>query len=227
MRNYVRIAVVVGLVGAAEHFAFQLERAGTKPFWLLAVLPSVLVAIFAAVRAWKDEELKTWLAPVWGDFTRGVVGAAVVFAAAYLFARWCAGTPRESWLARIYLQFGDPKFLKEHPLPFAGGIVVGAVAEEMVWRGLVTTWLAEKIGTRWAWAWAAVPYAAAQLPTMWALRDPEAGLNPILPLAAIGAGLVWGAMTRRFDGRLMPAILAHALFDWVVVMTFRLWGVSV
>jgi membrane protease YdiL (CAAX protease family) len=227
MPNYAGIALVTALLAVCQHFAFQLERAGTTAFWVLAVAPNALVALYAGVRAYRDDELKTWMRPVWGDFTRGVLGAAVLFAAAYAFARFCSGSARESWLARIYLQFGDPKFLKEHPLPFAAGIVVGAAAEEMVWRGLVTTWLGEKLGTRWAWAWATVPYVAAQLPTMWALRDPEAGINPILPLAAAGAGLAWGALVRRCDGRLVPAILAHGLFDWVVVMTFRLWGVSV
>jgi membrane protease YdiL (CAAX protease family) len=224
MRNYIGVAVVTVVVGVALHLAFQLERAGMTSFWLLAVLPTTAIAIFAGVRAWMDEELVLWLRPVWGDFSRGVLGALVLFATAYAFARVCAGTPRESWLARIYLQFGDPKALREHALPFAGGVLVAAVAEEMVWRGLVTTWLAEKIGSRWAWAWAAVPYAAAHIPTMWALRDPEAGLNPLLPLAALGGGLVWGGITRWCGGRLVPAILAHALFDWLVVMTFRLWG---
>ena len=52
---------------------------------------------------------------------------------------------------------------------------------------------------------------------------PDAGLNPVLPLAALGGGLVWGAMARAF-GRLAPSVLAHALFDWAVVMMFPLWG---
>jgi membrane protease YdiL (CAAX protease family) len=59
---------------------------------------------------------------------------------------------------------------------------------------------------------------------MWALAAPS-GLNPILPLAALGAGLVWGAMARRF-GRLVPSIVSHVLFDWCIVVMFRLWGES-
>jgi membrane protease YdiL (CAAX protease family) len=74
--------------------------------------------------------------------------------------------------------------------------------------------------------WAAVLYASAHAPTLWALRDPKAGLNPLLVAAALAAGLVWGAMTRYFE-RLPPAIVAHALFDWALVMMFRLWGQSV
>jgi membrane protease YdiL (CAAX protease family) len=60
---------------------------------------------------------------------------------------------------------------------------------------------------------------------MWSLRSPTAGLDPLLPIAAIGAGLVWGAMAKRF-GRLIPSIISHAMFDWVIVVMFRLWGES-
>ena len=48
-------------------------------------------------------------------------------------------------------------------------------------------------------------------------------LGPVLPIAALGAGLLWGAMARAF-GRIAPGILAHVLFDWAVVMMFPLWG---
>ena len=60
------------------------------------------------------------------------------------------------------------------------------------------------------------------LPTAWALRAGD-GLNPLLVLAAGGAGLVWGGMARAFGG-LAPSILAHALFDWAVLMMFPFWG---
>jgi len=103
---------------------------------------------------------------------------------------------------------------------------VMAVAEELVWRGLVVSLLEERIGSRRAWIWAAVLYGVAHLPTAWALRDPAAGPNPLLVLAAIGCGLVWGGMARRFD-RLLPSMFSHALFDWTVIMMFRYWGPSV
>jgi membrane protease YdiL (CAAX protease family) len=232
MRNpLVRAAVVVAAITAvvmvASYQAFQLGRAGTGAFWTLAVIPTLVFAVLALARAYVAEELGTWLRPVWGDFTRGVFSAGVVFAAAYAFAHWCNGTPRESWLARLYLQLGDPKLLREHMGVVAIGVIVAAAGEEIVWRGLVTRLIAERFGDRWAWAIAAVPYSLAHLPTMWALRDPEAGLNPVLVVASLGAGLVWGFLVNRVGGRLFPAIVSHAAFDWTVVMTFRLWGVSV
>jgi membrane protease YdiL (CAAX protease family) len=152
----------------------------------------------------------------------------VLFAGAYAFTKLVApvGSPRESWLARLYLQLGHPGELRANVKTMVLGIVVAAAAEEIVWRGLVTTLLAEQFGSRRAWIYSAVAYAAAHVPTIWALRDPVAGMNPVLVMAALAAGLVWGAMARMF-GRLPPAILSHALFDWMVVMMFRLWGPSV
>jgi hypothetical protein len=129
-------------------------------------------------------------------------------------------------MARLYLQFGDPTSLRAHAVPVAIAVVLAAASEEIVWRGLVTRQIAESVGSRTAWVWAAALYALAQIPTLWQLRDPVAGMNPVLCLAALAVGLVWGLMARVF-GRLTPGILSHAAFDWCVIMMFRLWGPGV
>ncbi len=229
MRSVLGIVLITAAIAVSTHFAFQLERAGGASFWLLATVPTLALAVGAAIlaRTMNEGGVADWLRPVWGDFTRGVVGAAILFGAAYAVSRMYAGTPRESWLARLYLQLGDPKTLREGMALYAVGILVASAAEEIVWRGLVTRLFADVVGARWAWVAAAVAYALAHAPTIYALRDPEAGMNPVLVLAALGAGLVWGAMARRFGGRLVPGILAHAMFDWVVLFTFRLWGPSI
>ena len=64
------------------------------------------------------------------------------------------------------------------------------------------------------------------MPTIWALRDKNAGYNPLIVVAALGCGLVWGFMARRFE-RLLPGMISHVLFDWTVLMMFRLWGKGV
>ncbi len=229
MRNVLGIVLITAAIAASTHFAFQLERAGSTAFWALAVLPTLALAAGALVlaRSMNEGGIGEWMRPAWGDFTRGVVGAALVFGAAYAFSRMYVGTPRESWLARLYLQLGDPKVLRAGMPIYGVGILVAATGEEIVWRGFVTRLLRDVVGERWAWVAAAVAYAIAHVPTIFALRDPEAGNNPALVIAALGAGLVWGAMARRFGGRLVPGILAHAMFDWVVLFTFRLWGPSI
>jgi len=222
------VLAVILVIGTGHWLAWDLSRAGTNAFWALVTAPTLVVALVACWRLHRDGELAEMMRPNWGDFTRGFGGTLVLFAGAYAFTRIVAptGSPRESWLARLYLQLGHPGDLRAHVTLVAIGIIVAAAAEEIVWRGLVTTLLAEAAGSRRAWIFGAVTYALAHVPTIWALRDPVAGLNPVLVIAALGAGLVWGGMTRAF-GSLPQAIVSHALFDWTVVMMFRLWGTSI
>jgi membrane protease YdiL (CAAX protease family) len=227
LASWGQVVAIVLLLGASSFVAFDLERAGAVSFWAYAIVPTVVIAVAAVIRAARDGELAD-LRPEWGDATRGILSAAVLLGGAVAAMRVLApaGSPRESWTARIYLQLGDPGWLRAHTGLVALMLLLAAAAEEIVWRGLVTRLIAEQVGSRVAWVWAAIPYALALSPTAWALRDPEAGLNPLLIVAGLGLGLVWGAMA-RFTRRLTPSILSHAAFDWCVIMLFRLWGSGV
>jgi membrane protease YdiL (CAAX protease family) len=242
VRNLAYLGAIVLAIATGAHFAFQLSRAGQPSFLLWIGVPTVIIAVIGAIRAHRQGDLYRrgsfdengnaggagWLNVRSGDFTRGFAAAGLLFASAWGFMRVVApvGSDRESWLARLYLQLGDPSTLKKNVVFVVIAIVVMSIAEELVWRGLVTSLLEDLVGSRRAWVWAAVLYAIAHVPTLWALRDPVAGLNPVLPAAALAAGLVWGFMARRFE-RLLPGIFAHVLFDWAVLMMFRLWGPSV
>jgi membrane protease YdiL (CAAX protease family) len=221
------VAVSVLATALASYFAFLPARSGSVMFWALAGGPTVVLAGVAAAWAQREELLREWLAPRWGDFSRGVACAVLLFGVAWAFSRIATpvGSGREVWLVSLYGQLGDPRVLQSHAPLVAGAIAVAALAEELVWRGMVTQLLAERVGTRSAWVWSAVLYALVYVPTMWSLRSGGEGgaLNPVLPAAALGAGLLWGGMARAF-GRLAPGVLAHALFDWAVVMMFPLWG---
>src|SRR5882672_4492832 len=220
------LAMTVVVTGIASYLAFSPSRAGSPAFWALAAGPPVALAVVAAAWAARDELLREWLSPRWGDFTRGVVGAVGFFALAWAFVRLVtpAGSPREIWLVSLYGQIGDPRVLQAHAPAVAAVVIVVALAEEVLWRGMVTQLLAERVGSHAAWVWAAGLYALAYVPTMWALRAGQ-GFNPVLAIGALGGGLVWGAMARAFR-RLAPGVLAHALFDWAVIMMFPLWGVK-
>jgi len=223
MKPLVSSALIVALVGTGAYLAFLPARHGSMSFWFIMGGPTVVLAALGAWRAARSEQLREWITPKWGDFTRGFVAAALLFGVAALFTKVMvpADSPRKVWLISLYGQLGDPKVLEAHALLVAGMIVVIATAEELLWRGHVTALCSERFGSRTGWVWAAVFYALAHVPTMWSLKA-DSGLNPILPLAALGAGLLWGAMA-RFFGRLAPGILAHALFDWCVIMMFPLW----
>ncbi|MGH7282565.1 MAG: CPBP family intramembrane glutamic endopeptidase [Polyangiaceae bacterium] len=222
------LVVITSAVAAAAGFAFKSTNAGSAG--LVAIYGGVTcaLAIAGCIRAWRDGELGEWIRPKSGDFTRGFLAGAFLFGCAYVFTKFVipADSPRVGWLARAYLQVGDPSTLREKVAYVSVFICVIAIAEEVLWRGLVTTLFAEMIGSRRAWIFAALLYSLVHLPTMWMLADPKAGLNPLVVFAALGCGLVWGALT-RWTGRLAPAIVSHALFDWFIVMTFRLWGPSV
>ena len=228
MKNLFTVIAMVVVLGVAGYVACGDALAGTARMALVICGPILGCAIFGALLLQRQEMLRPLLTFRPGDFTRGFVAAAICFVAVFGATRFVfpIGSNQSSWLLRIYLQLGDPKELRYH-LPFViAALLIAAVSEEVVYRGLLPYLLEGYVGSRRAWLYSVAIYAVAQMPTAYALRTPAGGLNPLLPLAALGCGLVWGYLTRRTE-RLWPAIVSHALFDWAVVMMFRLYGPSV
>jgi membrane protease YdiL (CAAX protease family) len=221
-RRALPIAVGATLATTAAVGFFFAEPPDGAPYRLAAIGVTYLaLATFALVRLARLGELGAALRPRGGDLTLGAVVAAVMHGGAIaghllLMPR---GSPREAWIVRVYLALGDPTEANMH---LVGGVVlVIAALEELVWRGLVMRALEDAYGTLRAWLWSTAFFAVARLPIVYFLRDPTAGLNPVLPLAALGCGLVWGYLASR-TGRLAPAVFAHALFSWSIV-EFPLW----
>ncbi|MEO8875725.1 MAG: type II CAAX endopeptidase family protein [Polyangiaceae bacterium] len=221
------LAIIVALLAVGVALSFRPESIGSVRFVAIYGGITAVLAIAGMVRAYRDGELREWLRPAFGDFTSAFFATALLFGASYAFAKYVIlpGDVRTGWLSRIYLQMGDPAILRSKVFVVGGVILVISAAEEILWRGFVTTLLAEIAGSRRAWIYAALLYAIAHVPTLWLLADPRAGLNPLVVLAALGCGLVWGALARR-NGRLVPGIISHALFDWCVIVMFRFWGPS-
>ena len=69
----------------------------------------------------------------------------------------------------------------------------------------------------------ALLYALAHVPTLFTLADPSAGKNPLLVLAALGGGLCWSFLVER-TGRLLPSLLAHAVFSYFAARSLWLLG---
>jgi hypothetical protein len=227
LRNTLYLAGIVLAVAIASHLAFAESRAGTRWVFILMAIPTVVLAIVGCVRAYQDGILKDWISVRGGDFTRGFASAAILFGVAYGFSKYVTPptSPQAVWLARLYDQIGDPGELRKNIGTVVAALVVMAAAEEFLWRGFVTNLLAEKVGSSRAWIYSAVLYAVAHIPTAWQLKG-SSGPNPVVILAALGCGLLWGFMARRFD-RLLPSFFSHVLFDWTVLMMFRLWGSSI
>lgn len=213
------------LTAAVSHLGFQLSLASTPSFYLLVFASTLALGVYGALRLQRAGDLASLLRPAWGDFTKGFFGAAVLFAAVLAFRHVVLppGSVREGWIARVYLQLGGPADLRAHLTALGVVVFLATASEEIFWRGFVIQVLEPYVGSRRAWVVAAVLYATAHLPTVWALRDSAAGPNPLVVLVALAGGLLWGAMARAL-GRLPPVLLAHALFDWCVLVLFRLWG---
>jgi membrane protease YdiL (CAAX protease family) len=216
---------IVAVVAACNAVAWSADRAGTRGFALWSMLPTIVLAAIGAWWLWREDGDLQLLAPKWGDASLAIVCALALFGGAWLMVHVLApaGSPREAWMARLYLQFGPGGDLKKQMVVVVAGLVAIAIGEEVLWRGVVTRLLEPLVGSRRAWIVSAFLYALAHLPTVFLLADDAAGHNPMLVLGALGAGLVWGGLARRL-GRLSPGILSHVAFDWTVLVLFRLWG---
>ena len=219
-----RVAVAAVLVAAAMTLAMQKNMAGS-PLALLALgVPYAVLAVLAILYLRREGTLGDKLRPRSGDLTFGALVTVMLFFGAIAGRKLLAphGSIREAWVMRVYLQIGDPEFLQQQVVGISFAVIFVAILEEIAWRGLVYTLVEERLGTRRAWPVTAVLYAAAHLPTLVLLADPYAGPNPLIVLAALGCGLVWGLIVAR-TGRLPVAIFSHALFTWCVAVQFPLW----
>lgn len=218
------ISVAVGVTlatGIVMTFAFDPRRAGTPAMLIAIGLLYALLGAFALYRLDQRGELRSRFRPAGGDLTLGAVVAGALYGCAHLVAQTMAahGSLREAWIIRVYLQVGDPD--APNRVLVGGAVFVVAAMEELVWRGLVMRTLEAVQGARRALVVTSILFAVAHLPTLYLLGDPTAGLNPLVVLAALGCGTVWGLVYLRTN-RLLPALFAHALFSWAVV-EFPIW----
>ena len=91
-------------------------------------------------------------------------------------------------------------------LTFGLLLVPIAIAEEVVWRGAVQTALSARFGTAAAVLVGAALYAVCHAPIG----------APVLMIAALGCGLVWGSLRATTAGLVAP-ILAHVLWDEILL----------
>ena len=210
-----KLAVLaVTVVTAAVAFAFREAVVGTSTFlWCLGI-PYLVFGALALHRLHDDGVLWDTLRPRSGDATLGILLGGALFGAAWLVRRFLFSgmSVKLAWLFRLGLVLGGAR-----PSPAILALVaVLAVLEELVWRGLVLRALSERLGSRAGWPVAALLYALAHVPAAFALGDPAAGPNPLLPMAALGCGLVW-SFVAGVTGRLPQVILSHAVFSYFAV----------
>lgn len=217
--------LTVASITAAMAFAFRIDLAGSPWFWVALGVPYVALAALAVKKLWDEGALVDVLSPRRGDVSLGCLTAAILLAASWgaRAALAPAGSTRLAWLFRIYAQIGDTDMLQRSVL-YTGALFVIVVSEELVWRSMVLDELTLRFGTRRAWPLAALCYGVTALPTLFTLRDPLAGLNPLLVTAALGCGIVWSFLA-SVKGRLLPVLIAHGVFTYFSLVQFR-WPTS-
>ena len=202
-------------------YAFAPANAGS-PGMLGAIFGlDLAVAIVSFARLQRTGELRAVMRLRPGDIWLGGMLAGLMYGGAM------AGhlvltphlSPREGWIMRLYLQLGDPRGEGRELVGLA--VFVVASLEEIAWRGLVMRALVPVIGGARALALSSLLFAIAHAPTLWLLGDPVAGPNPLIVLAALGCSVIWGGLMLR-TRRLVPSIVAHALFSWAIV-EFPIW----
>lgn len=92
-------------------------------------------------------------------------------------------------------------------------LVPVVIGEEMVWRGVVQGALARRFGPTLAVLLATPLYALAHAPVR----------SPVLVLAALGCGLLWGGL-RAATGSLLAPLVAHLLWDEIVLFLAPVGG---
>lgn len=212
---------VVVVTAASAFLVSRPEVAGQPRLWLYAMLPQLPIAVLALLSMARSGRLKERLTPHRGDVFLGVLTAVIM-----VMVTWAGrtlimphGSPRGAWLARLYLQLGNPTLLQATRwLPPV--LIVGSMLDELVWRGWIQDRLSTQYGSSRGYAITCALYAVAAAPAMYNLADPTVGLNILFPLLALIGGLIWGYAT-LVSGRATPAMISHAAFVYFSVMQFR------
>ena len=179
--------------------------AGRVGVWL--AIGSVAIVLGAAVLATDAGGVRARLRPSGRGVLVGLAAGGVMVAATYLFAPALrVAPPLAHELRALYSAFRATG--TRTAMIALAPVVLG---EELVWRGAVQGALERRLGARAAAALAAAAYALAHAPIG----------SPLLVATALGCGLAWSALRAR-TGSLVPALVAHALWDAVVLVAFPL-----
>lgn len=160
--------------------------------------------------------LSTWLNPGWHkqvrfDLTNILLGIGIAI------ALWCVfwiGDKASSWL----FDFARPQVdtiygMKEGESPWlltALMLFLIGPAEEIYWRGYVQ----RRLSAHWN------PNAGFVVTTLIYALVHAGSFNFMLTMAALVAGVAWGALYRFFPQRMGAIILSHALWDVAVFIWF-------
>jgi membrane protease YdiL (CAAX protease family) len=193
-RSLALVCVVAWLVASAS--------AGALGIWLALGGASVAlgVAIFVLDRAAALRLLRPSARLLLVGAAAGWSMAAATYLLYPVFARVSPFIRPD--MASLYGSFREP------PRVIAALALLPVIlGEELVWRGVVQTALARRLGP-----WRGVPLAALA----YAFAHAPLG-SPVLVVVALSCGMAWGAL-RAASASLVPSLLAHLVWDILVLL---------
>lgn len=213
---WVWVLVAPVVVAAASAYALRAGALGTWRPWVSLVPVYLGLALVAGFSLRAHGVLRERLRLGAGDPSLGIVSGLVLLLCAWLVANRLL--PEEggaqAWTFRVFALLDD----SSRALPWL--VVVMVLLEELVWRGGVQEELVARLGAWRGCVCQAGLYAAAHLPTVFTLRDPDVGYNPLLVLAALGLGLVCGLLVLR-RRTLVVAVFCHGVFSYFAATSFQ------
>lgn len=203
--------LVTACVAAIVAFSLRSDLQSQALMWSTLVGGHVALGALAAARLHRRGVLLDVLKLHRGDPSRGVITGLGLLAAAWLIRSGLIGpgSPQQAWVFNVRARIGDIEGAAG-----ATACLLGLVAlEELIWRGLVLRELSDRLGRARAIALSALLYSVALAPTLVTLGDPVAGPNPLLAMAALGCGLIWGYLAATSE-RLWPSLVSHCVFSY-------------
>lgn len=203
--NVLALIFTVLLAFALWFFLFSPWTKGMVNFWIAISLASLVLSIIALSRRKQIiSELKiNWQAIVAGIFIAAALWGVFWIGDKISSMMFCF---EKSQVASIYsMRDGHSKWLIATLL-----LLIMGPAEEIFWRGYLQKTLQTIISPNAGFVTSVILYSLAHL---WSF-------NFMLIMAALVAGLVWGAIYRFFPKSLPALIISHSLWNVMVFVVF-------
>lgn len=203
--NVLALILTVLLAFALWFFLFSPWTKGMVNFWIAISLASLVLSIIALSRR---KQIINELNINWQSIVAGIFIAAALWGIFWIGDKVSSMMFdfEKSQVASIYsMRDGHSKWLIAMLL-----LLIMGPAEEIFWRGYLQKTLQTIINPNAGCVTGVVLYALAHL---WSF-------NFMLIMAALVAGLVWGAIYRFFPKSLPALIISHSLWDVIVFVVF-------
>jgi membrane protease YdiL (CAAX protease family) len=198
LRKEIPAPAALGIYALAVALVALAFRGPFGPWKGMTVAMGVLLAVSLAVGA-----VRRRLSPTLGRVCLGLAAAGVLYGLTRL-AVWGFGLLWPAWEGYARELSG---WKHGHSTPFlAATLVMIVIAEETLWRGVVTRFAVERLGRAAGVLAGAALYAAAH----------AVSLNPLLITAAFCCGVFWGLLYAATDDLTAP-VLSHLTWDVVIL----------